>query len=251
MSDRSIYWSITINNPNEGDEEAIANARQRGWIVEGQKEVGVLGTPHYQLLVNTRTQQRFTALKKAFPRSHIEVARNPKALKQYVHKTETRVAELPNSERYVSSQNQLWILVVDELENGDAPKEHRISIGEDRAYSDRFEPLTAFDYACDAIIRRGFYCVETMAVNPQTRSAWLKFWRAIVARRQKDRQTDRQSEILSHDGDITDAREDEEEYEVSDGSCEDGEGDEDCEGSSHEGHEQGSDYDSSEESDWS
>jgi hypothetical protein len=104
MSDRSIYWSVTINNPNEGDEEAIANARQRGWIVEGQKEC--VGTPHYQLCVNTRTQQRFTALKKAFPRGHIEAARNPKALKQYVHKEETRVAELPNSEKYLSSQKQ-------------------------------------------------------------------------------------------------------------------------------------------------
>lgn len=46
-SDRSIYWSITINNPREDDEENIAVARQRGWIVEGQKEVGENGTPHY------------------------------------------------------------------------------------------------------------------------------------------------------------------------------------------------------------
>lgn len=202
MSERSIYWSVTINNPNSGDEECLALARQRGWIVEGQIEVGNNGTPHYQLLVNTRSQQRFTALKRVFPRGHIEAARRPSALKNYVHKTETCVSELPNSEKFISSQKQLWNLVVDELELNDADKKYRIQFAEDRSYADDFDPLKALDYACDRLIRRCFYCVETFAVNPQVRSAWLKFWRAIVDRRQQDRQTDRQAELLSQHVDI-------------------------------------------------
>lgn len=206
MSDRSIYWSLTINNPNPSDEENIATARQRGWVVEGQVEAGEQnGTPHYQLMVNTRVQQRFSALKKVFPRARIEAARNPAALKQYVHKVETRVAELPNSARFLTSQKQLWDLVVDELESAEPPKKYRIRFGEEEPYDeDRFDALEALDYAADQLIRKGYYCVETMVVNPQTRSAFQKFWKAIIVRRQIDRQTDRQNQIKSVTEDITD-----------------------------------------------
>ena len=121
-------------------------------------------------------------------------------MKNYVHKEDTRAAELTDSGNYVTSQRRLWELVVDVLESDSIPKEYRIVAGEDVAYSDRYEPLAAFDYACDVNIRRGFYCIESMAVNPQTRSAWSKFWRAIIARRQQDRQTDRQAENLSEEG---------------------------------------------------
>lgn len=82
MSDRSRYWSLTINNPTQEDEEAIALARQRGWKVEGQKEVGKEGTPHYQLCLDCSQQQRFSAVKKAFPRAHIEAAKSVVALKK-------------------------------------------------------------------------------------------------------------------------------------------------------------------------
>lgn len=43
---RHSTWSVTINNPTQSDEDAIHQARQRGWSVEGQKEVGEQGTPH-------------------------------------------------------------------------------------------------------------------------------------------------------------------------------------------------------------
>jgi len=234
MSDRSIYWSITINNPKEDDEENIATARARGWIVEGQKEVGSEGTPHYQLAVNTKVQQRFTALKKVFPRGHIEMARNPKALKQYVHKEETRVAELPNSDRYVTSLKRLWELVTDELTSGEAEKRHRVAGDTLEPYDlAKFDSLKALDYACDALIRKGYYCIETMAVNPQTRSAWKSFWQALMTRRESDRQTDRQAEILSREGD-TNNGEDDESGSVS-SSTGDSEGsDEDTEGKDNE-----------------
>lgn len=194
---RSIYWSLTINNPREDDEENIAMARQRGWVVEGQKEVGENGTPHYQLMVNTRVQQRFTALKKQFPRAHIEAARKPSALKQYVHKQETRVADLQVSERYITSNKRLFDMVFDYLEGCEPDKEFRIIVGETTPYDpERFEILRAFDDACAHLIMKGYYNVETMAVNPQVRSAISKFWKSILYRRQVDRQTDRQQECV-------------------------------------------------------
>ena len=82
---RSNIWSLTINNPTADDEECIQLARQKGWKVEGQKEVGKEGTPHYQLMLKT-PQVRFSAVKKLFPRAHIEIARNATALAQYVTK---------------------------------------------------------------------------------------------------------------------------------------------------------------------
>lgn len=170
--------------------------------------MGENGTPHLQLMVNTRTQQRFTALKKVFPRGHIEIARNPKALKQYVHKEETRVADLSVSDRYVTSQKRLWELVIDYLEGCNADKKYRIVIGESLPYSERFDALEALDHAVDHIIRQGYHGVESMAVNPQVRSAWQKFCWAIVVRRQQDRQTDRQAEIFSQEVSIPIYRED-------------------------------------------
>lgn len=44
--DRHSKWSVTINNPTEADEDSIHRARQKGWKVWGQKEVGEEGTEH-------------------------------------------------------------------------------------------------------------------------------------------------------------------------------------------------------------
>lgn len=93
MTDRGTCWSLTINNPTQDDEDAIHIARQKGWKVEGQKERGEQGTEHYQLMLRT-PQVRFSAVKKQFPRAHIELARNPSALATYVSKEETRLQPL-------------------------------------------------------------------------------------------------------------------------------------------------------------
>lgn len=246
MSDtRATYWSVTINNPTESDEECLANAKAKGWVVKGQEERGKKdGTPHYQLSVWTRTQQRFSALKKVFPRGHIEAARNPAALHNYVRKEETRVGDLPDLERYITSQKKLWDLVVDELYR--APKEHRITSEGEPWWKQTFEPLKALDYAGAALIRRGYYSVETMCVNPQTRSAWKTFWEALIARRELDRQTDRQSEESSSVVDIP-TYETQEREDVRTTGSEESEDYEEGESETDEGYNEGSGDESSEE----
>ena len=109
QSDRATCWSITINNPTGADEENMALSRQKGWKVDGQLEVGKDGTPHYQLIVRT-PQVRFSAVKKAFPRAHIEVARNPTALEQYVHKDDTKAGELNKQSEMYPSLSKFWDL---------------------------------------------------------------------------------------------------------------------------------------------
>lgn len=184
---RGSCWSVTINNPTPADEEEVQLARQKGWNVEGQVEMGDNGTPHYQLMVKT-PQVRFAAVKKAFQRAHIELARNPAALGEYVSKQETRVGELVEKSDKYPSVGKLWELIYHELTaywKHDA--DERCCWGEwDRGrvkwlpHGKEFN-LEHFDIAIEVLIRKG-YNVEMMAVNPQIRGSFAKFPAAILTK---------------------------------------------------------------------
>lgn len=202
--ERATCWSATINNPSANDEENIALARQKGWKVEGQLEKGKEGTPHYQLMVKT-PQVRFSAMKKAFPRAHIEVARNAAALVKYVHKEEGREAELSTSQDKYPSLSKFWQLIYDELsELHGGPAEEDV---EWERLTDK-EKLFYLDEAVYNLIADGYH-IETIAVNPQTRASFAKFSKAILIRAYADRQTDRQrvqpADIIVQEVDITNA----------------------------------------------
>lgn len=182
---KATHWSVTINNPTANDEENIATARQKGWSVEGQLEkCPTTGTPHYQLYVKTKGQQRWSAMKKQFPRAHLQVARMVENLKDYVVKPETRLGTLEGKNDLYPSCSKLmsWY--------GEAFDSYK-PLG-DGIIDD--ELLTIFDKMIHQKIREGFY-VEGMAVNPQIRSSIKNYGRSIAFRerlhRQKDkRQTD-------------------------------------------------------------
>jgi len=207
--ERSTCWSVTINNPQAADEENIALSRQKGWKVEGQKEVGENGTPHYQLIVKT-PQVRFSAVKKAFPRAHIEKARNSVALEQYVHKEETRVGTLSTEQEKYPSMTKLWDLMYKYFfECG------YISCNWDGTFFEKAtgkqKPLQLFDEAINHLIRKGYF-VESMGVNPQVRGCFDRYWSSILYRCEARRQTDRQTdEIKIPEIDITDASSDSQE----------------------------------------
>lgn len=213
MSKRATCWSITINNPVASDDENVAAARQRGWKVVGQKELGKEGTPHYQLMINT-PQVRFSAMKTAFPRGHIEIARNKTLLTNYVNKEETRTGDLPETESKFPTLAGFYKLLVPKLFN--LNKTLRVSTQGgwyDTANGLDHEQrlLDALDAGTSELIREGYH-VETLVVNPQTRSAWKRFGMDIVERTIQelskmsvDRQTDRQTELISRPDDITNA----------------------------------------------
>ena len=167
---KGTAWSVTINNPTKADEDNIALARQHGYKVEGQKEKGESGTEHYQLMVKT-PHVRFSAVKKAFPRAHIEVAKNVAALTKYVVKDETRVGSLPMGQELYPSLQTVWDMFYTwtPMEWKEAKKKK-----ED-------EWLELFDAFCADQIEQG-YVLETIAVNPQVRSAVKKFGYAIWTR---------------------------------------------------------------------
>lgn len=187
---RASCWSVTINNPTEADEEQIAIARQKGWSVLGQKEKGEQGTEHYQLMVKT-PQVRFSAVKKAFPRGHIEIARNPTALANYVEKEDTRVAPLATQQSSYPSQQQVWSWFAEycpseqSLDN-DYKEYSMCVVRENDKLVSKFEwkqsrLLDAFDDMIRAKVSEGYY-VELIGVNPQVRSAVKNYGLAIRSR---------------------------------------------------------------------
>jgi len=184
---KATNWSVTINNYTAKDDENIAQARQKGWLVEGQKEIcPTTGTPHYQLFVKTKGQQRGTAMKKAFPRAHIEVARNVEDLKDYVHKPETADGPIPGRSDLYPSLQTMWDMFYDWLLLDQNFKEF-CSVGPDAR-------LVMFDKFIGEKITEG-YVLETMAVNPQIRSCVKLFGREIAIRSRTRRQTaDRQTD---------------------------------------------------------
>ena len=215
MSDRATCWSVTINNPVASDEDRLGEARQKGWKVDGQLEKGENGTPHYQLIVRT-PQVRFSAVKKAFPRAHIEVARNAVALASYVKKEETREGELPQTESKFPSLAGFYKLLVPVLFNIE-DKHYRIDFAggwynKSVKIDAEQRLLDVLDIGTSALIRQGYH-VETLVVNSQTRSVWKRFGLEIIdrtiAEMSADRQTDRQTKIISRPPSITkDAGED-------------------------------------------
>lgn len=175
---RGTVWSVTINNPVAADEENVSLARQRGWKVDGQLERGDNGTPHYQLVVKT-PQVRFSQVKKAFPRAHIEPARNPVALDQYVHKDDTRVAELASQTELYPSLSRFWDLIYDQIQQDwQGPAEWA---------PNEYYSLTAFDRYVNRLIQSRYH-VETMAVNPQIRGCFQRFGHSLMIRSSVDRQ---------------------------------------------------------------
>lgn len=202
MTQRATAWSVTINNPTTSDEEDINRARQKsGWSVLGQKEMGEGGTPHYQLMVKT-PQVRFSALKKSFPRGHIEVARNSAALEEYVQKEETKIGDLYASNEMYPSLSKFWELFYDyyKTQYGENP----ITITKHEE-----ERLVHLDNFVETYIGLGYH-IETMGVNPQIRSATKKYIASIFLRvqkekvhRQSDRQTDNGLNINSEVNSIT------------------------------------------------
>lgn len=211
---RSNNWSLTINNPTDADHEDMARARQKGWKVMGQVEKGENGTPHLQLHLQT-PQIRFSAVKKAFPRAHIEVARNVQALANYVAKEDTRLAALPQQQEMYPSLSKFWHLVFQFIESqnwihwdGDKWWDeafHDLNVplhyDEYLDYPKRFADhnarvaLLAFERAVDDLIWKGFHIEHFY--SPPNISIFKKFHFSVLqrARVELNAQTRRQTDM--------------------------------------------------------
>lgn len=185
--ERGTAWSVTCNLRTVARttvDDSITRARSLGWGVEGQIEQGAEGTQHYQLLLRT-PQVRFSAVKKVFPTAHIELARNVKALQNYVHKEESRVEALKTVEvtylTYPMVRNKFFAWFVDEYPDYD------IRDADERLqYWDRFIGLS---------ITEGMDC-DLIGMNPQHRGCISKYWYSYIARVRRQ-QTDSQEQSVA------------------------------------------------------
>lgn len=169
-----------------------------GWSITGQMEQGEEGTTHYQAMLKT-PQLRFSAVKKVFPRAHIEIARNAKALANYVHKDESRVSEVNDRSSNIPTLFDYQHTIAGRWDDA-----------EFKALCDKHDPtakielgelaLSYVDIMVAEDIENGVCGIEYIAINPMWRSAWKKFYRSMVARERKiaadKRQTDRQAEEI-------------------------------------------------------
>lgn len=173
MSDRGTCWSLTINNPNDDDRQNMAML-PAGWSIRGQEERGEQGTLHLQLMLKT-PQVRFSAVKKWFPRAHIEKARNEQALAQYVVKSDTRVSELTVDKKFLTLP-QLWVKFAEYV--------HEKCDDAKRPLWLEWDPedwLAVFDKAGKKLIHAGYH-IELQLVNPQIRSSVKNYGQEIFLR---------------------------------------------------------------------
>lgn len=84
---------ITLNNPDVTPKQFLHEVQQIGFTYgRCQLERGQEGTEHLQGVFGGK-RSRFDAIKRAFPRAHIEVAKHPRAAWRYCGKEETRIGE--------------------------------------------------------------------------------------------------------------------------------------------------------------
>lgn len=199
MTDRASCWSITINNPTEQDLKPTLPAK---WALQGQIEEGEeKGTEHFQGMLTT-PQVRFSAVKKIFPRAHIEVARNRQALEKYVHKEDTRISEVASIKSDIPTLFDYQHTVASVWNDNDFREFGERALEENPRQSMDDVALAYVDHIVAADIERGVCGIEYIAINPMWRSAWKKFWRSLVRRERNkpaDSQTDSQTDKPDED----------------------------------------------------
>jgi len=187
---RGSYWSITINNPTDDDNQRWSSLGNEPWVkkCDGQLERGEEGTLHLQAFVQTAHGRFLNKIRAALPRAHVEIARNPQALVKYVHKEETRVGKIETIKTagpgdvqhelyqellyYGNKYFQTWTIPQDDFSKN--LEQH------DKQIREHWEIL--FDAAISRLIRRGYYGVEFAAANNQIRSAFKKYLPDILYR---------------------------------------------------------------------
>lgn len=179
--ERATCWSITINNPEPKEYKCQLPAN---WALTGQEEIGEEGTVHYQGCLTT-PQVRFSAVKKIFPRAHIEVARNKKALQKYVHKTDTRIQEVPDNVSNIPTLFDYQHTIAKRWDDDEFNKLDKKWRLEDPKKCSGDIALDYVDTLVAQDIESGHIGVEYIAINPMWRSAWKKFWKSMVARERK------------------------------------------------------------------
>lgn len=193
---RATAWCITMWLTEETGYtketiDAFTQAMPNDWSLEGQMEQGHdSGKLHYQLLLKT-PQTRGTRIAKFFPKCYIDEAQKFHALKQYVHKQDTRVAVF----KTIENRSPQWSMVCDKFFDWivrNEPQSTFFGVVEE-------ERMRLWDKFIGISIEEGMR-VDVIGVNPQYRSCIQRYWSNYIAFAQTrvpvdnvDRQTNSQN----------------------------------------------------------
>ena len=174
---RNSFWSLTLFN------DEWKTFQHPTWKLEGQEEIAPdTGKLHYQGMLHTG-QVRFSAVKKVFPQAHIEAARDPVALKKYVHKADTRAGATVEdyAEHPKISRTKFFEDVMEYIHSsGNEDSEYQIIHDDDYSYL-----TTIVNAMIDA---GGDWAYASMAVQPITRAIWRDYrqsmWNSYLAEQQ-------------------------------------------------------------------
>jgi len=164
LTDETGYTKETIDQFTQG--------MPNDWSLEGQMEQGHdSGKLHYQLLLKT-PQTRGTRIAKFFPKCYIDEAQKFHALKTYVHKEDTRVAEF----KTVENRSPQWSVVCDRFFDWLIANEVQSTffgtLEEER--------MRLWDKFIGLSLEEGMR-VDVIGVNPQYRSCIQRYWLNYIA----------------------------------------------------------------------
>jgi len=158
------------------------------WAIEGQEEKGKeSGKLHFQLYLKT-PHIRGSQVAKVFPRCHIEIATNPFALEQYVHKEDTRVGEF----RTIETKSPQWHIVITKFMEWFLEQYPDYPITPEP--SKEFKLKQWDEFIIQSIIDG--MRIDVLGVNPQYRACVDQYWRGYITKVSVARsagQTDRQT----------------------------------------------------------
>ena len=205
---RSNCWSITIF-----DETYKTAQYPKTWELTGQLEkCPETGKEHYQGMLTT-PQERFAAIKKVFRTAHIEKARKPTALAQYVKKEDTRLQSVPDRKGDIPTlwdySEKVAILWNDDDFNKICDDfDVNASLADKTKTTQGDLALRYVDSIISQEIRNGSFGVEFIAINPMFRSAWKKFYADMVLRARKRAKEDSEP-IVYNEGQIQETTDEE------------------------------------------
>lgn len=187
MTDRGSCWSITIFD--DAYENATLPAK---WALSGQMEkCPTTGVQHFQGMLTT-PQIRFSAVKRVFPKAHIELCKNKIALVKYVKKEDTRIQSIPDRSSNIPtlwdySDSLATAYNSDEFEvfKTKYTEKDIVKMTQNDMILEYIDTLVSLD------IERGLKGIEFIAINPMFRSAWKKFGISMIRRAESNISSDR------------------------------------------------------------
>lgn len=154
------------------------------WVreIKGQLEEGEVDkTPHIQGMIRTEYGRWFNKLRAALPRAHIEPAKNPIGLAQYVEKEETRIGSIPTAKvaTQATLQERVYAQLAMKRTEDDGPMEDYIR---ENAVNIRANADAIIDEGVRSLIVDGYFGIEFVMSNNQVRGAFRRYLPEILMR---------------------------------------------------------------------